>query len=222
MLQVLILLIVLSDFYMFQAISTRDTIISIWKLYVFTFHLWYTIKCLMDLLTIVYVNIEICCKCWYCWLFYPDFYMFQAISTRDAIISSRKLYVFTFYLWYSIKCLIHLTIVYVNIETCCKCWYCWFFPLTFTCSRPFRRGMPSSPVENCMFLPFIYDIPLNALVTIGYVNIEICCKCWYCWLFHLTFTCSGPFRRGTPSSPFENCMFLPYIYDIQLNTLCIY
>ena len=39
----------------------------------------------------------------------------------------------------------------------------WFFPLTFTCSRPFRRRTPSSPVENCMYSPFIYDIPLNAL-----------------------------------------------------------
>ena len=120
------------DFYRFQAISTRDAIISSGKLYVFTFHLWYSIKCrmhqllhgpdhfdegrhhlqletvciylylwysiLMHLLTIVYVNIEICCKCWYCWFFFSDFYMFQAISTRDAIISSWKLYVFTFHL----------------------------------------------------------------------------------------------------------------------------
>ena len=143
---------------------TRYAIISSWKLYVFTLHLWYSIKCLIHL-TIVYVNIETCCKCWYCCSFPPDFYMFEAISTRDAaIISSWKLYVFTFYLWYSIKWLIHLlTIVYVNIETCCKWWYCWFFPLTFTCSRPFWRCTPSSPVENCMYLPFIYDIPLNAL-----------------------------------------------------------
>ena len=151
MLQVLILLIVLSHFYMFQAISTRDAIISIWKLYVFTFYLWYSIKCLIHLLTFVYVNIETCCKCWYCWFFPLTFNMFQAISTTDAIISFWKLYVFTFYLWCTIKCLMHLlTIVYVNIETCCKCWYCWFFPLTFTCFRPFRRGTPSSPVENCM------------------------------------------------------------------------
>ena len=33
MLQVLILMILFSDFYMFQAISTRDAIISSWKLY---------------------------------------------------------------------------------------------------------------------------------------------------------------------------------------------
>ena len=97
------------DFYRFQAISTRDAIISSWKLYVFTFHLWYSIP--MHLLTIVY--------------------RVQIISTRDAIISSWKLYVFTFHLWYSIR--MHLlTIVYLNIEICCKCWYCWFFFLTFT------------------------------------------------------------------------------------------
>jgi len=47
----------------------------------------------MHLRTIVYVTIEICRKCWYCWSFPPDFYRFQAISTRDAIISSWKLYV---------------------------------------------------------------------------------------------------------------------------------
>ena len=82
-----------------QIISTRDAIISSGKLYV--------IKCLMHLLTIVYVNIEICCKSWYCWFFFSDFYMFQAISTRDAIISSWKLYVFIFHLWYSIKCRMH-------------------------------------------------------------------------------------------------------------------
>ena len=39
MLQVLILLILFSDFYRFQAILTRDAIITSWKLYVFTFHL---------------------------------------------------------------------------------------------------------------------------------------------------------------------------------------
>ena len=153
MLQVLILLIPFSDFYRFHAILTRDTISS-WKLYVVTFHLWYSIKCLLHLLIIVYVNIELCCKCWYCWFFFLT-YRFQAISTRAAIISSWKLYVLTFHLWYSIKCLMHLlAIVYVNIELCCKCWYCWFLFLTFTGSRPFWREPPPSPVENCMYLNF--------------------------------------------------------------------
>ena len=123
---------------------------------------------------------------------------------------------------------------------------------TVTGSRSFPRGTPSSPVGNCMYLPSIYDIQLNAicidfyrvqaistrdaiissgklyvfkclmhLLTIVYVNIEICCKCWYCWFFFLTFTCSRPCRRGTPSSPVENCMYLPSIYDIKLNALCI-
>jgi len=41
----------------------------------------------MHLLTIFYVSIEICCKCWYCW--------------------------FTFYLWYSIKCLMHLLTIFM-------------------------------------------------------------------------------------------------------------
>ena len=157
-------------------------------------------------------------------IFPPDFYMLQAISTSDAIISIWKLYVFTFHLWYSIKCLIHLlTIVYVNIETCCNCWYYWFFPLTFTCSKPFRRRTPSSPFENYVFTFHLwYTIKhLMDLQTIVYVNIETFCKCWYCWLFYLTFTCSRPFRCETPSSPVENCMFLPCIYDIQLNALCI-
>ena len=97
-------------------------------------------------------------------ILFCDFYRFQAILTRVAIISSGELYVFSFYLWYSMFSGMHLlTIVYVNIEICCKCWYCWFFFLTFTGSRPFWRGTPSSPVENCMYLPFIYDIQCLAL-----------------------------------------------------------
>ena len=102
MLQVLILLILFSDFFRFQAISTRAAIISSWKLYVVTFHLWYSIKCLLHLLIIVYVNIELCCKCWYCWFFFLT-YRFQAISTRAAIISNWKLFIF--HLWYSFKCI---------------------------------------------------------------------------------------------------------------------
>ena len=95
---------------------------------------------------------------------FSDFYRFQAISTRDAIISSWKLYVLTFHLWYWIKFLMHLlTIVYVNIELWCKCWYCWISFLTVTRSRPFRRGTPS-PVENCMYLPSIYKYSIKCLM----------------------------------------------------------
>ena len=99
----------------------------------------------------------------------------QAILMRDAIISCWKLYVCKFHLWYSIKCLMHpQTIFYVNIELCCKCWYCWFFFLTYTAgSRPFRRGTPSSPVENCYVFTFhlwyiyIYiDITLNTCLIV--------------------------------------------------------
>ena len=205
MLQVLILLILFSDFYRFQAILTRDAIISSGKLYVF--------KCLMHLLTIVYVNIDICCKCWYCWFFFLtfpcsrpfrrgtlsspvgncmylpfiygiqlnaiciNFYRVQAISTRDAIISSWKLYVFTFHLWYSIKCHMHrllqgpghfdegrhhLQLETVRIYLSFMIFNWMPYASTFTGSRSFRRGTPSSPVENCMYLPSIYDIQLNA------------------------------------------------------------
>ena len=210
MLQVLILLILFSDFYMFQAISTRAAIISSWKLYVVTFHLWYSIKCLLHLLIIVYVNIELCCKCWYCWFFfltYTDPRPFRRRTPSSPVENCMYLP--------PIKCLMHLlTIVYVNIEICCKCWYCWFFFLTFTCSRPFRRGKPSSPVENCMVFTFHlwYSIkcPMH-LLTIFYVNIELCCKCWHCWFFFLTYKAgSRPFRRGTPSSPVENCMVFTF------------
>jgi len=56
-----------------------------------------------------------------------------------------------------------------------------------------------------------------------YVNIELCCKFWYCWFFFLTYKAgSRPFRRGTPSFPVENYLYLPSIYGIQLNALCIY
>ena len=107
-----------------------------------------------------FINVQlnalcICCKYWYYWFF---FWLLQVPGHFDErrFHLQLKTYVFTFHLWYSIKCLMHLlTIVYVNIELCCKCWYCWFFFLTFTCFRPFRRGTPSSPVENCIYLLFM-------------------------------------------------------------------
>ena len=100
----LILLILFSDFYRFQAISTKDAIISSGELYVFTFYLSYSIFSLMHLLTIVLLQVLILT------------YRFQAISTRNAIISSGELYVFTFYLSYSIFSLMHLlTIVLLQV-----------------------------------------------------------------------------------------------------------
>jgi len=74
MLQVLILLILFSDFYRFQAISTKDAIISSGELYVFTFYLSYSIFSLMHLLTIVLLQV-----------FDTDFYRFQAIFLQEGL-----------------------------------------------------------------------------------------------------------------------------------------
>ena len=87
-------------------------------------------------------------------IFFSDIYKFQAISMRDAIISSWKL-------------CIYLPFINIQLDAlciCCKYWYCWFFFLTFTGSRPFRRGTPSSPVENCMYLPSIYKYSIKCLM----------------------------------------------------------
>ena len=124
-----------------------------------------------------------------------------------------------------------LTIVYVNIEICCKCWYCWFFFLTFTCSRPFRRGTLSSPVESCMYLPFIYDIQFLCmhLLTIVYrVQIistrDAIISSWklYVVTFHLWYSIKchmhrllqgpGHFDEGRHHLQLETvCIYLPFI-----------
>ena len=198
----------------------------------------------MHLLTNVYVHTVLCCKCWYCWFFFLTFTGSRPFWPRTPSSPVENcMYLFTFHLWYSIKCLMHiLTNVYVNTVICCKCWYCWFFFLTFTGSRPFWRGTPSSPVENCMYLltyHLWYSIKcLMHLLTTVYVNIEICCKCWYCWFFFLTFTGSssdtadsfswllqvpGHFDEGRHHLQLKTvCIYLPTIYDIPLNALCIY
>ena len=147
-----------NDFYRFQAILTRDAIITSWKLYVFTFHL-----------TIVYVNIEI----------------WSSVDTADSFFWLLNVpghfdeghhhlqlkTVCTYFPWYSIKCLMHiLTNVYVNTVICCKCWYCWFFFQTFTGSRPFRRGTPSSPVENCM-CTWLHSVVFSKSILYTYVEL---------------------------------------------------
>ena len=133
------------------------------KLWVRTFYILISIKCLKHLHTIAYVNIEMCCMCmWtvYCWLFPTLFYRFRATWTRDTVISGSKPWAHTFYIRYSIKCLKYLlTIVNLSIEMCCMCmWtlYRWFFPLSFTGSVPLGRGTPSSPAQNCEYILSIY------------------------------------------------------------------
>ena len=165
-----ILLIIQPLLYRFRATLTKDDVISGSKTWVHTFNILISIKCLKHLLTIVYVNIEMCCICmWtvYCWLFPPLFYRFRATWTKDDVVSGSKPWVHTFYILISIKCLKHLlTIVDVNMEMCCRCmWtvYCWFFPLSFTGSVPLGRATPSSPAQNREYILSIYDIQLNAL-----------------------------------------------------------
>ena len=159
----IILLILPPLLYRFRATWTKDTVISGSKPWVHTFYIRYSIKCLTHLLTIVYVNIEMCCMCmWtvYCWLFPPLFYRFRATWTRDTVISGSKTWVHTFYILILIKCLKHLlTIVYGNIEMCCMCmWtvYCWFFPLSFTGPGPLWRRTTSSPSQKREYILSIY------------------------------------------------------------------
>ena len=139
--------------YRFRATWTKDAVVSSSKLWVLTLYIRHSIKCLMHLLTIVNVNIEMCCMCmWtvYCWWFFPLLYRFRATWTKDAVVSNSKLLsTYFLYIRYSIKCLMHLlTIVNVNIEICCMCmWtlYCWLFSLTSTGSEPLGRRTLSSP-----------------------------------------------------------------------------
>ena len=159
----IILLILPTFLYRFRATWTRDAVISGSKLWVHTFYILISIKCLKHLLTIVNVNIEMCCMCmWtvYCWFFPPLLYRFRPTWTNDDVISGSKLWVHTFNIQNSIKYLMHLlTIVYVNVEMCCMCmWtvYCWLFHLSFTGFVPLGRRTPSSPAQNCEYILSIY------------------------------------------------------------------
>ena len=117
-----------------------------------------------------------------------------------------KTWVHTFYILISIKCLKHLlTIVNVNIEMGCMCmWtvYCWLFPpLLYRFRATWTKDAVISGSKPWVHTFYIrYSIKcLTHLLTIVYVNIEICCMCmWtvYCCLFHLSFTGSCHLDEG--------------------------
>ena len=130
MLQVMILLILFSYFYMFQAISTRDAIISSWKLYVFIdiymyIYIWLNtclIVCAHD--CIVFVFKRYCVYiCWISLLVYN--YLTQNVTSNYSNTSlmlqdGRYSLMYTDVTWWwTTTSQLEDTIIQVNTHTLC-------------------------------------------------------------------------------------------------------